>query len=120
MLTTYLLCLSFRLPSPGNTYLSSFNVPIVGSQSVQMDILNKSYVKITLNGFIKSCGLVEFTGIDEKGAISFIVHDPLLSITKKYRCSITSPKFDEDNDSVHINLGIRPLFWSKQLDLERI
>lgn len=119
MILPVILCLGMQLPT-GKTYVNSFNIPFIGKQSVKMDVLNNSHAQITLDGIIKSSGFVKFKINDESKKIEFKIEDPLLSLMKRYRCSVTDPIFDEKNDQATITLKIKPLFFSKNLCLKYI
>lgn len=107
-----LLCAAFRVPS-GNSYTAAFRIPFAGEQTVRMDIINRSYARITLEGLVESKGLVEFHDDD-----TFVVHDPLLSLLNRYRCRVSEPIFNPKKNEAFITLSIRPLLWSKRLCLK--
>lgn len=112
----FLLCLGLHLPI-GKSYMDTFSIPVVGSQSVKMEVLNNTHAKITLSGIIKSSGIVEFS-VEEYEKLTFIVRDPLLKLMNRFRCSVSEPVFDNKKDEARLKLYIRPLFFSKNLCLK--
>lgn len=116
MLSFLSLCAALHIPS-GHSYRDTFRIPLVGTQSVQMDILNSSHAKITLDGIMCSSGMVEYESGDD-GALSFVIQEPLFSLMKRYRCSLTHPVYNTAKNEAHVTLNIHPLFFSKCLHLK--
>jgi hypothetical protein len=115
MLVLLNLCAALHLPTTGRMYANTFRIPVLGTQSIQMQVLNESHARITISGIIHSSGIVEFHGDD--GVLSFVVKEPLASLMKRYRCSVTHPVFDPVEDEARVTLNIHPLFFSKCLRL---
>ena len=109
------LCLALNVPV-GRSYVDTFRIPLVGEQRIRMDVLNESHGRITLDGVVRSSGLV---GIQQErdGSLLFDIHEPLSSIMRRYGCSISRPSFDDRNDEARVRLTIRPIFYSRDLRL---
>ena len=116
MLSLLSVSAALHIPS-GHSYIDTFRIPFVGTQSVQMDIINKSHAKITLDGIMYVSGMVKFQS-DDDGSLSFVLMEPLTSLMRRYRCSVTHPVFDFKQDEAHVTLNIRPLFFSRRLRLK--
>ena len=109
------LCLALNVPI-GRSYVDTFRIPLVGEQRIRMDVLNESHSRITLDGVVRSSGLVSIQQ-ERDGSLLFDIQEPLSSIMKRYGCSLSRPKFDTRNDEARVRLTIRPIFYSRDLRL---
>ena len=60
------LCVALTVPI-ARTYVDTFRIPLVGEQSIRMDVIAESHSTITLDGVIRSSGRVDFEQDDDGG-----------------------------------------------------
>ena len=109
------LCLALNVPI-GCSYVDTIRIPLVGEQRIRMDVLTEYHSRITLDGFVRSSGLVSIQQRGD-GSLKFDVQEPLSSIMKRYGCSISRLEFDARNDEARLRLTVRPIFYSRDLRL---
>lgn len=102
----------------GQVYATQLNIPLVGSQTVSLSVLNQTHARVRLRGLLCTEGLVSYTHTPGHG-FDFELDDALQSLVRKYGCSLSHADFDVAKDEALLTLHIRPLFLRKRLRLAR-
>jgi hypothetical protein len=114
----YLVAPALLLPI-GQSYATRLRLPLLGSQTVRLSVLNETHARVRLSGLLRTEGLVAYSHTPGRG-FAFELDDALSAVVSKYGCSLSHADFDFARDEAHLTLHIRPLFLRKQLRLKRV
>ena len=122
MLTqVFLLLLSTKniiLPKIGNVYKTTIQFPLLGNQDIETKFLQDNLIKISLSGLLDDKGSAKYSLIDNTLNIELCENLKILMKNKKTEFKLVN--YDDNKDVVNIYLHIKPLFYKKNIELERI
>uniref|UniRef100_A0A6C0H433 Uncharacterized protein n=1 Tax=viral metagenome TaxID=1070528 RepID=A0A6C0H433_9ZZZZ len=129
MYNILLLALSYSLPPLNNLYKGSINFPLAGKQNIEFERLKKNTSHVRLYGLINCNGYIyndendkNYENISKSISnkcinMKYELDNNLLNIMRKYRCSIESPYYDVNNDTILFVLKINMLGLTKSIKL---
>lgn len=106
------------IPKPGNIYQKKLNIPIIGKQIIQAEIVTNNYAFIKLEGLINEKGTAKYVNSNNKHLIKFSYN--LRKIIKKYKTELTFPYYDIENDEILFNLNIKVINYNTRIKMVRI
>ena len=95
----FILSLNNIFPPIGNTYYTSINIPLVGTQNIKYQRTKKLISEVSLSGKINKQGYIYF---DNNDPYKYTLDNTLENILKKYKCSFSEPYYDNINDIILI------------------
>lgn len=110
----FVLSLNKMLPPIGNTYYTSINIPLIGTQNVKYERTKKLISEVSLSGKVNKQGYIYF---DNNDPYKYTLDDTLENILKKYKCSLSDPYYDNINNLITLNIKINIIRYSKKLIL---
>ena len=110
----FVLSLNKMLPPIGNTYYTSINIPLIGTQNVKYERTKKLISEVSLSGKVNKQGYIYF---DNNDPYKYTLDDTLENILKKYKCSLRDPYYDNINNLITLNIKINIIRYSKKLIL---
>ncbi len=110
----FVLSLNKMLPPIGNTYYTSINIPLIGTQNVKYERTKKLISEVSLSGKVNKQGYIYF---DNNDPYKYTLDDTLENILKKYKCTLSDPYYDNINDIITLNIKINIIRYSKKLIL---
>lgn len=105
-------------PPIGRQYSKIINFPMLGKQEIISEVLSKNMVGITLNGVINLNGTAKYYNNEMQDLI--VLSYNLRKTLKMLQVEFDKPQYDNEKDSVLFRLKIRPIFYSKNIVLDRI
>lgn len=120
MYNILLLVLSYSLPQLNNLYRGSIIFPLMGKQIIEFERLHKNTSQVRLSGLINCNGYIYNDESDENTCMNYVLDNNLKNIIRKYRCSIESPYYDVNNDTILFILKINMLGLTKSIKLLNI
>ena len=102
----------------GHSYATQLKIPLLGSQTVSLSVLNQTHARVCLRGLLCTEGLVVYTHTSASG-FQFELDDELQSVVRRYGCSLSHADFDPVEDEARLTLHIRPLLLRTRLRLVR-
>ena len=118
MLTQLLVVLSLILPNTGNIYKKTISFSLFGKQTIETKMLDKNLIAINLNGLLNDYGYAKYNIIDNK--IYIDLSDNLKIIMKTRNTEFKLINYDSEANIINIYLNIKPLYYKKIIELERI
>lgn len=106
------------LPSPGSIYEKKINFPLIGSQTVETEIITNNYAHIKLEGIINDEGYVKYLSNNER--YIFKPSYNLRKLIKKYNIEIISICYNVENDSIDLDIHIKYIRYKSFIKLERL
>ena len=106
------------LPSVGNIYRTTINVPLIGSQTIETTMINSNTAFIRLNGMVNENGTARYIYNDKKEVVYLSRNIRL--IMKKFNSEFTFPFYDIEKDTIIFNLRVKPIFLNKKIQLKNI
>ena len=110
----FILSLNNIFPPIGNTYYTSINIPLVGTQNIKYQRTKKLISEVSLSGKINKQGYIYF---DNNDPYKYTLDNTLENILKKYKCSFSEPYYDNINDIITLRIRINIIRYSKKLIL---
>jgi len=110
----FVLSLNKMLPPIGNTYYTSINIPLFGTQNVKYERTKKLISEVSLSGKVNKQGYIYF---DNNDPYKYTLDDTLENILKKYKCTLSDTYYDNINDIITLNIKINIIKYSKKLIL---
>ena len=110
----FVLSLNKMLPPIGNTYYTSINIPLIGTQNIKYERTKKLISEVSLSGKVNKQGYIYF---DNNDPYKYTLDDTLENILKKYKCTLSDPYYDNINDIITLNIKINIIRYSKKLIL---
>jgi hypothetical protein len=128
MYNILLYVLAYSLPALHNVYSGYIVIPLIGKQYIEFERLKENTSRVRLYGLINCDGLVyndkneDDKNDDNKNKIDHIAMtyelDPYLkNIITKYRCTMETPYYDVNNDSILFVLKINMIGLTKRIKL---
>jgi hypothetical protein len=106
------------LPNYGSIYTNTFQLPLLGKQNIKAEFYEYNQIYIKLNGLIDENGIAEYKIVDDKVCIHLSKN--LRQLIDKSKTEFNLINYDNYKDIVYIELHIKPLFYKKNIGLERI
>lgn len=106
------------LPSPGSIYEKKINFPLIGSQTVETEIITNNYAHIKLEGIINDEGYVKYLSNNER--YIFKPSYNLRKLIKKNNIEIISICYNVENDSIDLDIHIKYIRYKSFIKLERL
>lgn len=113
----FIYLLSIILPTPGNIYYKNFNIPLIGSQYIETEIITNNFARIKLDGLINDNGSVKYIIEDNKEIIR--VSHNLKKIMIKYNTDFSDTYYDSVKDLIIFNLNIKLFNYKKKIIMEK-
>ena len=110
----FVLSLNNILPPIGNTYYTSINIPLIGTQNIKYERTKKLISEVSLSGKVNKQGYIYF---DKNDPYKYTLDDTLENVLKKYKCSFSEPYYDNINDIITLRIRINIIRYSKKLIL---
>ena len=107
-----------NIPKPGNIYQKNLNIPIIGKQIIQAEIVTNNFAFIKLDGIINEKGTAKYINSNNKHFMKFSYN--LRKIIKKYKTELTFPYYNIENDEILFNLNIKVINYNKIIKMVRI
>lgn len=97
-------------------YTSQMRFPLIGFQSIHLEVKSHKNAIVTLEGIINAKDEVMFT-VNRQGKIDFTLSKKFDNLLKKYYCGISHARIDAEKAIIH--LTIKPLRLSRDVILYR-
>ena len=116
------------LPCPGSIYEKIINIPLVGQQIIETEVLSENNAYVKLDGLIKNEGSIKYKENNNKfikslnSERSYIIKpsNNLRKIIKKYKIEITSLNYDYEKDCIIFNLYVKLFNYKTCITMNRI
>ena len=121
MLTNLLLMcglITNIFPPVGRQYGKIITIPVLGKQEIFSEVLSKNTVGIYLKGIVNQNGTAKYFNNDDRELI--VLSYNLRRILKTLKVDFNLPKYNKNRDCVIFRLKIRPLFYNKNIVLDRV
>ena len=109
---------SIILPNHGNIYTNTLSFPLLGKQTIEAEFSKYNQIYIRLSGLIDENGTAKYEIVDDK--LSVNLSENLKQLINKRKTEFNLINYDDCKDIVYIQLYIKPLFYKKNIGLERI
>lgn len=106
------------LPNYGSIYANTLSFPLLGKQNIEAEFSEYNQIYIRLNGLIDENGTAKYKIVDNKLCVS--LSENLKQLIDKRKTEFNLINYDDCKDIVYIQLHIKPLFYKKNIGLERI
>ena len=106
-------------PPVGARYLRTLHLPVIGKQTLQLDILGATEARLLLAGALNLDEPVEYTVCQETGALDFRLTDNTHRILRRFRTSLRAAAFDPDNDEAFVTVA-PPVVPAIKIKLNRV
>ena len=106
------------LPNYGSIYTNTLQFPLLGKQNIEAEFSEYNQIYIRLNGVIDENGTEKYKIVDDRLCITLI--ENLKQLIDKRKTEFNLINYDNFKDIVYIQLHIKPLFYKKNIGLERI
>jgi hypothetical protein len=105
------------LPPINNVYVNKLSIPLIGNQLVEYQRIKDLKAQVKLVGKVNCVGFIYYDKFDQ---FNYTIDDTLCNILNKYRCSLTDPCYDIENDILYIVLKIKLINFKKQIVMKNI
>lgn len=105
------------LPPINNVYVNKLSIPLIGNQLVEYQRIKDLKAQVKLVGKVNCVGFIYYDKLDQ---FNYTIDDTLCNILNKYRCSLTDPCYDIENDILYIVLKIKLINFKKQIVMKNI
>ena len=105
-------------PPVGRQYGKTITIPVLGNQEIISEVLSKNTVGIYLKGLVNQNGTAKYLQNDDRELV--VLSYNLRRTLKTLKVDFNLPEYDEKNDRVIFRLKIRPLFYNKNIVLDRV
>ena len=106
------------LPNYGSIYTNTLQFPLLGKQNIEAEFSEYNQIYIRLNGLIDENGTAKYKIVDHRLCIT--LSENLKQLIDKRKTEFNLINYDNFKDIVYIQLYIKPLFYKKNIGLERI
>lgn len=104
-------------PPVGREYGKTISIPILGNQEIHSRVMTKNSVGIRLKGIVNLNGTAKYLKSEDRELI--VLSYNLRKTLRTLQVDFGRPEYDSKRDRVIFRLKIRPLFYSKNIILER-
>lgn len=106
------------IPTPGNIYQQNLNIPIIGKQTIQAEVVANNYAFIKLQGIINENGTAKYISNNNKHIIKLSYN--LRKIIKKYKTELMYLYYDIEKDEILFNLNVKVINYNTKIKMSRI
>ena len=106
------------IPPVGRQYSKIITIPILGKQQIFSEVLSKNTVGIHLKGIVNQNGTAKY--LNNHGKELIVLSYNLRKRIKMLGVDFNIPEYDIKRDRVIFHLKIKPLFYSKNIVLNRV
>ena len=106
------------IPPVGRQYSKIITIPVLGKQQIFSEVLSKNTVGIHLKGIINQNGTAKY--LNNHGKELIVLSYNLRKRIKMLGVDFNIPEYDIKRDRVIFCLKIKPLFYSKNIVLNRV
>ena len=106
-------------PPVGARYLRTLHLPVIGKQTLQLDILGATEARLLLAGALNLDEPVEYTVCQETGALDFRLTDNTHRILRRFRTSLRAAAFDPVEDEAFVTVA-PPVVPAIKIKLNRV
>ena len=106
------------LPNYGSIYTNTLSFPLLGKQKIDAEFSEYNQIYIRLSGLIDENGRANYKIVDDKLCITLSKN--LKQLIDKRKTEFNLINYDNCKDIVYVQLYIKPLFYKKNIGLERI
>jgi hypothetical protein len=118
MYSILLYALAYSLPALHKVYSGCLVIPLIGNQNIEFERLKENTSRVRLYGLINCNGLVyNDKNEDDHIAMSYELDPYLKNIMTKYRCTMETPYYDVNNDTILFVLKINMIGLTKRIKL---
>lgn len=118
MLPVFALVAAGMKPPVGAVYTQSVHVPLVGAQHISLKIESVTDATIRLHGLFEHSERIGYVVADDY-RVAFRFSDDLKRKLRRFRASITEPRYDPEADAAYVRLRLDLLRLSRPLTLPR-
>lgn len=104
-------------PPVGRQYGKTISIPMLGNQEIHSRVITKNSVDISLKGVVNLNGTAKYLKSEDRELI--VLSYNLRKTLRTLQVDFERPEYDSKRDRVIFRLKIRPLFYSKNIILER-
>jgi hypothetical protein len=104
-------------PPVGRQYGKTISIPMLGNQEIHSRVMTKNSVGIRLKGIVNLNGTAKYLKSEDPELI--VLSYNLRKTLRTLQVDFERPEYDSKRDRVIFRLKIRPLFYSKNIILER-
>ena len=106
------------IPPVGRQYSKIITIPVLGKQQIFSEVLSKNTVGIHLKGIVNQNGTAKY--LNNHGKELIVLSYNLRKRIKMLGVDFNIPEYDIKRDRVIFRLKIKPLFYSKNIVLDRV
>jgi len=119
MYNILLYVLAYSLPALHNVYSGYLVIPLIGKQYIEFERLKENTSRVRLYGLINCNGLVYNANTNTKyeTPMNYELDPYLKNIMTKYRCTMETPYYDVNNDTILFVLKINMIGLTKRIKL---
>ena len=117
MLGFLITLISLVLPSPGCVYVKKINLPLIGYQNIETEIITDNVAFVKLDGIINKNGTVRYLYRNDKHYIRF--SNSLKEIIKAYNIELNKPYYDEEHDEIIFDLIVNIIKYKTNIIMMR-
>lgn len=104
-------------PPVGREYGKTISIPMLGNQEIHSKVITKNSVGISLKGVVNLNGTAKYFKNEDREVI--VLSYNLRKTLRTLQVDFGRPEYDSKRDRVIFCLKIKPLFYSKNIILER-
>ncbi len=104
-------------PPVGRQYGKTISIPMLGNQEIHSRVITKNSVGINLKGVVNLNGTAKYLKSEDRELI--VLSYNLRNTLRILQVDFGRPEYDSERDRVIFRLKIKPLFYSKNIILER-
>jgi hypothetical protein len=104
-------------PPAGREYGKTISIPMLGNQEIHSRVITKNSVGISLKGIVNLNGTAKYLKSEDRELI--VLSYNLRKTLRTLQVDFGRPEYDSKRDRVIFCLKIKPLFYSKNIILER-
>lgn len=105
-------------PPVGRQYGKTITIPVLGKQEILSEVLSKNTVGIYLKGIVNKNGTAKYLKNENRELV--VLSYNLRKTLNTLQVDFDLPEYDNKRDRVIFRLKIRPLFYNKNIVLDRV
>lgn len=106
------------LPDIGGIYKKKIEIPILGKQIIEAEIISNNYALIKLEGIINEKGTIRYIYKNDNHFIKFSYN--LRKVIKKYKTELSSPYYDIKNDQFIFDINVKVINYNTKIRMTKI
>ncbi|KAJ1636212.1 hypothetical protein T492DRAFT_960393 [Pavlovales sp. CCMP2436] len=107
------------LPPVGATYERTLSLPVIGSQTLSLTILDSTRAAIRLDGALTLNEFLSYWGGDGEDALEFALSSQTISLLRRLGVALSGAEYIEDADQAWVTIS-PPLIPPIRIRLDRI